>query len=104
MYDKCLDCRMPNYGPADTETGVPCSICRKPLCERCTKEIDKIRELLEKDKEIVNSRGKNLINFTCSYCRFFGCAQVSKVLLDDTNATPGANLNAFRLLKNTMRA
>ena len=40
-----------------------------------------------------------MINLTCSYCRLFGCAQVTKGLLDDTNTTPGANLNAFRLLK-----
>ena len=95
---QCLDCKMADFGRDETEIGVPCSICREPLCGRCVKEIKKVPEILEKDKDIIESKGRHLINLTCSYCRYFGCAKVSRGLLDDMNATPGANLGAFRLL------
>ena len=51
----------------------------------------------EKEKE--GTKGLPMVQLLCSYCRVFGLQPISQGMLDDSQTTPGANLQAFKQLK-----
>ena len=76
----------------------PCAICKEPLCGTCLQSIEKVINTM-KDSEVQEAKGCQMVYMICSYCREFGTLNVSRGLLEDTQNTTEANLQAFRVLK-----